>query len=76
MNRQKETLEIANVQYAKQQLDDGQLQLHINGHINNQYYETTVIISNKLFSDTQDFESFLRTSLISAREKTQTLREK
>lgn len=74
--KEQKKLEIANVQYAKHQLDDGRQQLNINGHINNQYYETTVIVSDNVISNKQDFENLLHTSLISARQKTKELGEK
>jgi len=75
MKPYEQTPEVANIQYAKQDLTDGSVQLNINGHVNHQYYETTITVSPDVFSDADQFSTLLKTSLLAAQQKTQKLRE-
>lgn len=76
MERNEKELVVANVQYDKKKLSDGYFELHINGHVANEYFETTAIIHPDEMKNTLNLERFLKKCLLNARDKTQKLREK
>jgi len=63
-------LEVLNVQYSKKILANGAIGLDINGHIANEYYETTIVIPSVADENSANFQKNLRDALLEARKKT------
>lgn len=63
-------LEVLNVQYSKKILANGAIVLDINGHIANEYYETTIVIPSVADENSANFQKNLRDALLEARKKT------
>lgn len=68
-------LEVLNVQYSKKILANGAIALDINGHIANEYYETTIVVPSIADENSVDFQKNLRDALLEARKKTLKLKE-
>jgi hypothetical protein len=68
-------LEVLNVQYSKKILANGTTALDINGHIANEYYETTIVVPSIADENSVDFHKNLRDALLEARKKTLKLKE-
>lgn len=69
-------LEVLNVQYSKKILANGTIALDINGHIANEYYETTIVVPSVADEGSANFHKNLRDALLDARKKTLKLKEK
>lgn len=75
MKNERENLEIANIQYSKKELAYGALELNINGHIDNEYYETTIVIQCPLDEHSENFNNLLKDALVKARVRTLRLKD-
>ncbi|QNL49065.1 hypothetical protein H8S90_20290 [Olivibacter sp. SDN3] len=76
MKKDKSTVVITNVQYSKKDMPDGNIKLAVNGHIDNEYYETVIEISSVIMNDPESLKNVLENSLLDSREKTSKLRAK
>lgn len=65
----KEKPNISNVQYVKRILADERVEFDINGHIDNEYYETVAVIDQADLNE-KKLTELLRDYLLQAREKT------
>jgi|GEM_PF-3267310 len=75
MESDQKQLAVTNVQYDKKRLSDGYLELHINGHIANEYFETTATIHPDEMHNTANLELLLKKCLLEARNRTLKLRK-
>ncbi|MFC6101472.1 hypothetical protein [Olivibacter domesticus] len=75
MKNEQEILEVTNIQYSKKELAYGALELNINGHIDNEYYETTIVIQCPLDENSENFNNLLKDALVKARARTSRLKE-
>ena len=75
MKNERENLEVANIQYSKKELAYGALELNINGHIENEYYETTIVIQCPSDEQSEHFKNLLKNALLKARERTSRLKD-
>lgn len=75
MKNEREILEVTNIQYSKKELAYGALELNINGHIDNEYYETTIVIQCPLSEHSENFKNLLAEALLKARVRTLRLKD-
>lgn len=76
MKKDKSTVDITNIQYSRKDTPDGNIKLAVNGHIDNEYYETVIEISPAIMDDPESLKDVLENSLLDTREKTSKLRAK
>ncbi|GAA4793038.1 hypothetical protein GCM10023231_21540 [Olivibacter ginsenosidimutans] len=67
---------ITNVQYDQKKLSDGYIELHINGHVANEYFETIAIVHPDKLKEREPLEKFLKNCLLEAKDRTIALRKK
>lgn len=70
MTYQKKQPAISNMQYTRRLLQNGKIQLDINGHIDNEYFEATAIVSQADADNDKGLNQLLTNPLLQAREKT------